>query len=376
MKFIDSTEIYVRSGDGGRGMVSFKTARNMPKLGADGGDGGFGGHVIFVGNPQLNTLSTLRYREHFEAGHGDKGGPNGRTGADGEDVRIYVPLGTQIFDTATDTLLHEILSAGDEITVAEGGRRGLGNQRFLSSRHQAPEEFTLGTPGVEMHLRLELKLLADVGLAGFPNAGKSTLLSVISAAKPKIADYPFTTLVPNLGVVDVGRDVSDARSFVMADIPGLIEGASEGRGLGHAFLRHLERTKVIAFVIDAFGFHEPIDAYEVLKKELENYRPDLAKRRHVIVLNKVDLEDTSEPLLESKIAQFAHLDCKVAAISAVGRVGIQDLKEMLYALVQEEEAVMLSSRVVSTQGFGGKASLCSEPTDMLSFKEFMVSKRL
>lgn len=341
MHFIDSTEIYVRSGDGGNGMVSFKTASNKPKLGADGGDGGYGGDVVVVGYAQINTLSNVRYKHRFTAGHGQRGGSNGKTGATGEDVEIVVPLGTEMYNAATGELLCEILGDGQRAVIARGGQRGLGNLRFLSSKHQAPFESTEGTPGVEMNVRLELKLLADVGLAGLPNAGKSTLLSVLSAARPKIADYPFTTLTPNLGVVELSeRGEFNLQSFVMADVPGLIEGASEGKGLGHAFLRHLERTKVIAYVIDVLPVDgvDPRDTLELLRSELEQYDAKLASRRGVVILNKMDMavDDEDFAQVEAIKADMEQQGFDVFTISAALHEGLVTLKEKLYELVVEE----------------------------------------
>ena len=274
MKFIDEILIRARSGHGGAGLCSFRSAKNAPKLGADGGDGGFGGHVLFKGNSTLNTLSHLYYMKVYAAGDGERGGLNGRTGANGRDCVIEVPVGTIVFNADTDEVMCEVLEDGELVQLAEGGKRGLGNLRYVSSTHQAPEEHTSGGEGIELNLKLELKLIADAGFAGFPNAGKSTLLSTISAAEPKVADYPFTTLEPQLGVVDVSQQTGEwGKSFVAADIPGLIEGASEGKGLGHEFLKHLERTKVIVFVIDAFPFDEttPFEAFNKLKAELRNY---------------------------------------------------------------------------------------------------------
>lgn len=341
MQFIDSTEIFVRSGDGGNGMVSFKTASNKPKLGADGGDGGWGGDVVVVGNRQINTLSNLRYKHRFIAHDGVRGGSNGKTGGNGEDIEIVVPLGTEIYEAKSGRLLCEILGEGQRAIIAQGGHKGVGNMRFLSSSHQAPVEYTEGGLGVEMEVRVELKLLADVGLAGLPNAGKSTLLSVLSSARPRIADYPFTTLTPNLGVVELKeRGEYNLQSFVMADVPGLIEGASEGKGLGHAFLRHLERTKVIAFVIDALpmdGAH-PVDTLELLRTELESYDAKLASRKGVVILNKADVATDDEEfaaIAESK-KQIEALGFEVFVISAILRDGLVDLKARLYDLVIEE----------------------------------------
>jgi len=340
MKFIDSTEILVRAGDGGAGMVSFRSARNMPKLGCDGGDGGFGGDVFLIGNRQLNTLSSLRYKSEYRAAHGERGGTNNCTGANGETLLIQVPLGTEAFDSTTGELIGEVLTDKQQLLVAKGGKRGLGNQRFVSATHQSAEEYTSGTKGQQAELRLELKLLADVGLAGLPNAGKSTLLSRISSARPKIADYPFTTLVPNLGVVDL-TDSDDLlyESIVVADVPGLIEGASEGRGLGLAFLRHLERTKVIAYVIDAFDLSEatPLETFELLRNEMLQHSPEIADKRSLIILNKLDL--ASPDTVDAKIAELSRplLDQghEVFSISAVQGRGLKGLKRRLYEIVRE-----------------------------------------
>lgn len=341
MQFIDSTEIFVRSGDGGDGMVSFKTASNKPKLGADGGDGGWGGDVIVVGNGQINTLSNLRYHHRFIATNGVRGGSNGKTGANGEDIEIVVPLGTEIYHAVTGELLCEILGHGQRAVIAQGGRRGLGNLRFLSSRHQAPVESTEGIEGVEMDVRVELKLLADVGLAGLPNAGKSTLLSVLSAARPKIADYPFTTLTPNLGVVELKeRGEFNLQSFVMADVPGLIEGASDGKGLGHAFLRHLERTKVIAYVIDVLPIDgsDPVETLELLRNELQRYDAKLAARKAVVILNKSDMavDDEDLALIATTKETIEAQGLETFVISAVMRTDLVRMKERLYDLVIEE----------------------------------------
>ncbi len=342
MQFIDSTEIFVRSGDGGNGMVSFKTASNKPKLGADGGDGGCGGDVVVVGDSQINTLSSLRYRHRFIAENGIRGGSNGKTGANGADVEIVVPLGTEIYNAQSGQLLCEILGHGQRAVIAQGGLRGLGNLRFLSSRHQAPVESTEGVEGREMTVRVELKLLADVGLAGLPNAGKSTLLSVMSSARPKIADYPFTTLTPNLGVVELKeRGEYNLQSFVMADVPGLIEGACEGRGLGHAFLRHLERTKVIAYVIDVLPVDgaDPVDTLELLRNELEQYEVKLADRKSIVVLNKSDMavDDEDHAMIAEAKETIEGLGFEVFVISAAMRDGLVALKERLYDLVVEEK---------------------------------------
>ena len=333
MKFIDSIKIIVRSGDGGPGMVSFKAARNMPKLGADGGDGGFGGNVLLKADVQKNTLSHLRYREHYNAENGARGGTNGKTGANGEDKIVFVPIGTAIFDEESGELAGEILCGEDEIIIAHGGKRGLGNMRFVSSIQKAPEKNTTGSQGEKKELRLELKLLADIGLAGMPNAGKSTLLSVISAAKPKIADYPFTTLTPQLGVVDL-----DDASFVVADIPGLIEGAAEGRGLGFAFLKHLERTSVIAYIVDAVNQEELNieEKFNKLSHELKNFSLDLHNKKKVLVITKMDLvqDVTDREDVQNFTLQFEKRGIPVIAVSAAQSSNIKNLKTFLWTALQ------------------------------------------
>ncbi len=338
MKFIDQTEISVCSGHGGPGMVSFASAKFAPKLGPDGGDGGAGGNVVFVGHAQLNTLSGLYYRRIYKAEDGAKGGSNGCTGRAGADLEIPVPIGTMVFDRESDQLLCEILEDGQRFCIAAGGKRGLGNMRYVTATHQAPEEHTVGGASVAFDVRLELKLIADVGFAGFPNAGKSTLLSCISAARPKIADYPFTTLTPQLGVVAVPEIDPYTASFVAADIPGLIEGASEGRGLGHEFLRHLERTKVIVFVIDPFSWDEltPEDAYATLEHELTAFSENLAAKRRVVVLTKADIapDDFDWEKIESP---FRALGLEIFRISAVAQQGLAPLKRRLWTIVHDEQ---------------------------------------
>lgn len=385
MKFIDSTEIFVASGKGGDGLVSFKTARNMPRLGPDGGDGGHGGDVVVVAAPQLNTLSNVRYRSRFIAKDGAKGGPNGRTGASGDDVEIHVPLGTEIYDAESGRLVCEILVSGQREVIAEGGRRGFGNLRFVSSTHQAPEEYVSGQQGQEICLRLELKLLADVGLAGLPNAGKSTLLSVLSAAKPKIADYPFTTLEPQLGVVELKeRHEFDVKSFVMADIPGLIEGASEGRGLGHEFLKHLERTKIIAYIIDAFPVDEvdPLVTFDLLRSELRAYDEKLASRKSIVVLTKADLaegEVGGSEKISSLCDRIMSMGYQVFVISSAVKMGLNDLKLKLFDLVKDERQKFeaeLASRLPVVKGLTSAASLGVDDHGMLDFSKAMAEERV
>lgn len=337
MKFIDSIEIKVKAGKGGDGAVSFMRAPNQPKMGPDGGDGGKGGSVILRGNTQLNTLSAMRYEAIFKAGDGVKGGNKNWRGAYGEDLVIPVPLGTVIHDVESGKVMGELMNDGDEIVVAKGGRHGLGNVHWATSRHQVPEESRPGDPGEERTLRLELKLLADVGLAGFPNAGKSTLLSVVSAARPKIADYPFTTLVPNLGVAEIrGRHDYDMRSLVIADVPGLIEGASEGKGLGLQFLKHLERTSLIAYVLDAADEMNPASqALAVLKHELARFSPELGAKRSIVILNKADLlDDEAIAIVKAPIEAEGY---EVLVISGATHAGLHEMKTRLYDLVVEEK---------------------------------------
>lgn len=338
MKFIDSIIICVKAGRGGDGVVSFAKAKGKPRLGPDGGDGGTGGSVILKGEAQINTLSALRYKAIYRAEDGVKGGSKACRGRCGEDLVIPMPLGTVIRNSQTGEKCGELVHQGDEIVVAKGGRHGLGNMHWATATHQTPEEFRPGALGEERELVLDLKLIADVGLAGFPNAGKSTLLSRMSAARPKIADYPFTTLVPSLGVVDIGTGGEfSMRSLVVADIPGLIEGASEGRGLGLQFLKHLERTSLVAYVIDAADYERsPSAALAILEAELAKFSPELAAKKALIVLNKIDLLD-ADTLSEAKAA-IAARGLEVTAISGVTGAGIQTLKEKLYELVQAEKA--------------------------------------
>lgn len=338
MKFIDHIDIGVRSGDGGSGMVSFRAARNLPKLGADGGDGGHGGNVYFEGRSALSTLSHLFFKRTYKAAHGEKGGSNGRTGASGDDMIIPVPLGTVVTNKDTGDTIAEVMVEGGKYMVAKGGRRGLGNLRYLSSTHQAPEEFKEGEQGIYLSVHLELKLIADVGLAGFPNAGKSTLLSCLSAARPKVADYPFTTLEPQLGVVSINDEEEWAPSFVMADIPGLIEGASDGRGLGLDFLRHLERTKIVLYVLDGsapLDGPDPIEAFEKLQLELKKYSLKLYEKPVYIVITKSDLWG-DDGIPDELIEPFRNLGVPVAGISSVAGRGLTELKRSLYKMVLEE----------------------------------------
>jgi GTP-binding protein len=288
MHFVDEATIRVHAGDGGHGCLSFRREKYLPKGGPDGGDGGDGGDVWLVGDEGLTTLADFRHQHVHRAKRGSNGQGQNKTGAGGADCEITVPAGTLVFDDETDELIGDVTAHGQRLLVARGGIHGKGNTRFKSSTNRAPRQTTDGTPGDVRELRLQLKLLADVGLVGYPNAGKSTLIEAVSGARPKIADYPFTTLVPQLGVVAV----EPHRSFVMADIPGLIEGAAEGAGLGLRFLRHLERTGLLLHVVDVYTTHEdgdPAAAAKALIGELERYSPELAQQERWLVLNKIDL---------------------------------------------------------------------------------------
>lgn len=294
MKFIDRVKIYVQAGTGGNGTVAFRREAHVPKGGPSGGDGGRGGSVIFVATNSLSTLLDLRYYREYKAQNGEKGHAKKMHGADADDLVIRVPVGTCVYDDDTGNIIADLTKDGQRAVIAKGGRGGRGNARFASSRNPAPKICENGEPGEKFNLRVELKLLADVGLVGFPSVGKSTLLSVVSKARPQIADYHFTTIVPNLGVVQV----KDGRSFVMADLPGLIEGASQGKGLGHQFLRHIERCRVIVHVIDMSGSEgrDPYEDYVAINKELGEYEYRLLERPQIIVANKMDGDEAEENL--------------------------------------------------------------------------------
>lgn len=326
--FVDYVKISCRSGAGGAGIVHFHSDRMNPRGGPDGGDGGRGGHIILRGNAQLWTLLHLKYRKHVIAEKGENGGDGNKTGARGEDVILDVPLGTVARDFETGEIDFEITKNGEEKILVRGGRGGLGNSNFKSSTNQAPRYAQPGEPLEEKWKVLELKLLADVGLVGFPNAGKSTLLASISAAKPKIADYPFTTLVPNLGIVGYRDD----KSFVMADIPGIIEDAHLGKGLGHRFLRHIERNAVLLFMIpcDSQSIQEQ---YDILLRELEMYNPELLDKPRILAVTKCDLADKELIKLLSKELPKS---VPTVFISAVSGLGIQDLKDMLWKTLNGE----------------------------------------
>ena len=324
MTFIDHAVIEVTAGAGGSGAMSFRRAKFVPKGGPDGGDGGRGGSVYIKASPHLSTLLDYTYRAQWKAERGRHGQGSNKTGRSSEDLWLPVPPGTVVFDTATGNQLGEVLSVGDEFLIARGGRGGRGNARFATATHQAPREWQPGESGEHRRVELVLKLIADVGLLGEPNAGKSTLLAVISEARPKIADYPFTTLKPHLGVASL----SQSRTLVVADIPGIIEGAHAGRGLGVRFLQHVERTRMIAYLVPVDA-PDPQAAYELLRSEVHQYGDELANKPHVVVLTKTDLlpQESATPSIEAPAARA------VVAISSVAHRGLDELKETLWRCV-------------------------------------------
>lgn len=323
--FVDYVKIFFRSGKGGAGSSHFLRDKHTAIGGPDGGDGGRGGHVILQGNAQLWTLLHLKYQKHIHAKDGQAGGGNRRTGANGKDIYVQVPLGTVAKDFETDKILFEITEDQQEVVLLNGGRGGLGNDHFKTSTNQSPTYAQPGEEGIEGWKILELKVLADVGLVGFPNAGKSTLLSVLSAAKPEIADYPFTTLVPNLGIVSY----RDSRSFVMADIPGIIEGAHLGKGLGYRFLRHIERNAVLLFMIPC-DTHSIQKEYDILVNELKEYNPELLYKKRVLAITKSDMLDQE---LEDALAKELPKDIPCLFISSVAQKGLIALKDKLWEVL-------------------------------------------
>lgn len=329
MRFVDEVSIYVKAGDGGRGCLSFRREKYVPKGGPDGGDGGKGGDVILKGDRDLSSLLDFKFKRVFRAQNGAPGSGNNKKGRDGKDLTIKVPLGTQIFEEKEDGLIFigEILDEGDTLIVAKGGKGGRGNARFATPVNQAPTIFEYGDKGEEKRLRLVLKLIADCGLVGLPNVGKSTIVSQLSRARPKIADYPFTTLSPNLGVL-----FSEDESMVVADIPGIIKGASKGKGLGLKFLRHIERTKCLVFVIDSSS-EDPLNDYETLKEELKAYNPELLQKKRLVVLNKIDL--ISEERLKTLLNLFSGMRERAVAVSALLGRGIERLIGELRRLNEE-----------------------------------------
>ena len=324
MKFIDEVSIDVKAGDGGNGLASFRRLKNIPKGGPDGGDGGNGGSIIFRSVNNLNTLSKFRFQRKFEAENGKRGGSQNKTGSDGKDLVIEVPCGTLLYDLETDNPLADLINNQDELLICKGGKGGFGNLRYKSSTNRSPTKFTEGKEGDSLSLRLELRLLADIGLLGKPNAGKSSLVRAVSSAKPKVADYAFTTLHPSLGVVDY----SENSSFVISDIPGLIAGASEGVGLGIQFLKHLSRTKVIVQIVDVYDKNpmEVITEIRELSKEITNYDPDLIEKVKWLALNKIDLINTNQlEELKAELGREFQDNLHIYCISAAKKEGTQQL---------------------------------------------------
>ncbi|MGB2153083.1 MAG: GTPase ObgE [Flavobacteriaceae bacterium] len=333
--FVDYVKLSLTSGNGGKGSVHLHREKYITKGGPDGGDGGRGGHVILRANPNLWTLYTFKFKKHFFAEHGGHGSKNRSSGAQGEDIYIDVPLGTVIKDTQTEEVICEITEKGQEVIVVKGGLGGRGNWHFKSSTRQTPRYAQPGIKGEERLVTLELKLLADVGLVGFPNAGKSTLLAALTSAKPKIADYEFTTLKPNLGIVHY----RDFRSFVMADIPGIIEGAAQGKGLGHYFLRHIERNSILLYVIPA-DTKDVKKEFEILRRELQEFNPELLDKQYMIVLSKCDLLD--EELKEAYALEMKQSFSNIphTMISSVSQLNLQALKDELWEVLALENSTV------------------------------------
>ena len=330
--FVDYVKMHLTSGKGGQGSAHLRREKYIPKGGPDGGDGGRGGHVILRANPNLWTLYHLKFKRHYKAGHGGAGSKQTSTGADGEDVIIEVPLGTVVRDSENQNIILEITEKEQEFIIAAGGKGGLGNDHFKSSTNQTPRYAQPGLDGVEVNITLELKVLADVGLVGFPNAGKSTLLSVVTAAKPKIANYEFTTLKPNLGIVEY----RDHQTFVMADIPGIIEGAAEGKGLGHYFLRHIERNSTLLFLIPADA-DDIKKQYDILLDELRRYNPEMLDKDRLIAISKCDMLDDE---LQAEMKQELDTDFKEIPyifFSAVAQKGLMELKDRLWEMLNNSK---------------------------------------
>ena len=338
MQFIDQAEIEVQAGKGGDGIVAFRREKYVPAGGPAGGNGGHGGSVILEAIEHLQTLLDFRYAHIFKAEDGERGGPKNMTGAAGHDRIIQVPCGTTVYDAETDEIIGDLVNPHQTLLVAQGGKGGLGNKHFLSNRNRAPEHALPGLPGEQRLLRLELKLLAEVGIIGLPNAGKSTLISALSAARPKVADYPFTTLVPNLGVVR--KPTGDGTVF--ADIPGLIEGAHLGTGLGHDFLRHIERTRLLLHLIDATQ-PDPIAAYHTIQTELEAYGRGLSDRPQIVAFNKIDAVETEQ--VEANAAELRSLtQAPVFVISAVARTGLDALLQQIWPMLEAAAEAVYASQ--------------------------------
>ena len=335
MKFVDEATIHVKAGDGGNGCVSFRREKYIPFGGPDGGDGGDGGSVYLVADESVNTLVDFRYQRRYQAQRGENGSGRNCTGKKGEDEEIRVPVGTMVYDVDTEELIGDLVEAGQRIMVAQGGFHGLGNTRYKSSTNRAPRQSKPGTPGEQRELRLELKVLADVGLLGKPNAGKSTFIRAVSAARPKVADYPFTTLYPNLGVVRVAPH----RGFVVADIPGLIEGAAEGAGLGIQFLKHLARTRLLLHLVDVLPADggDPVEEARAIVRELEKYSPELGEKERWLVLNKIDLiaEEAREAHCQA-IVERLDWQGPVFRIAALSKLGTESLCQRIMQHLEEQ----------------------------------------
>ena len=343
MQFIDQAEIEVEGGTGGDGMTSFRREKYVPTGGPSGGTGGDGGSVVLVANNNLQTLLDFKFKHRFQAPDGEKGGSKNKTGASGDDLLIEVPCGTLVHNTETGEIIGDLTQAGEQLVVAPGGKGGLGNRHFLSNRNRAPERSQRGALGAIRRIKLELKLLAEVGIIGLPNAGKSTLISALSSAKPKVADYPFTTLIPNLGVVR--KPTGDGTLF--ADIPGLIEGAHEGQGLGHDFLRHIERTKLLLHLVDGTA-DDPIADYQTIQQELIAYGQGLPSRPQILAINKIDaLLDEEVDEIASKLALIT--GTKVFRISAVSGQGKEELLQAIWKLLDETNAAIAAEEARTAQ---------------------------
>ena len=329
--FVDYVKINISSGNGGKGSAHFRREKYITKGGPDGGDGGRGGNVVFVSDKSLWTLYHFKFQKHFKCGHGGDGSKNRSSGADGKDVKIKVPIGTVIKDAESDKIIYETIEDGEEKIILEGGKGGLGNWNFRSSTNQAPRYAQPGLKGKEMQLTLELKLLADVGLVGFPNVGKSTLLKTLTSAKPKIGNYEFTTLKPNLGIVEY----RNFKSFVIADIPGIIEGASEGKGLGHYFLRHIERNSVLLFLLSADS-KDVVKEYEILLNELKKYNPELIDKQRLIAISKSDLINQKDiEKIKNKVSSGIK-NIPFEFISSVSNKGLIELKDKMWKVLNED----------------------------------------
>ena len=370
MQFYDKATIHIIAGDGGGGSAHFRREKFVPYGGPDGGDGGRGGSVYLEADPSLNTLVDLHYHPHHIAKGGGSGGMQRMHGAKGDDLFLKVPPGAIARNAETGALVADLTEPGQRVMVARGGRGGLGNVHFATATNQAPRESQRGEPGEQISLELELKLIADVGLVGYPNAGKSTLLSVVTEARPKIASYPFTTLVPNLGVVVVGDPTSgDFESFVLADIPGLIEGAAQGVGLGHEFLRHVERTRLLLHLIDGLSEKDPWDEFEAINRELAEYSADLASRPQIVVLTKMDLQETRDkwPALQARAEAAGYTARAISAQTAEGTQELMNLTANRLSEFKRDEAEQKARQPIPS--VAGTVVLRPQPDDAYTIDE-------